>query len=160
VTTRIWAGVAIDTVYASFGSKAALLAAAKDAAKGGDDQQIPMFDRPAYRGLGEGAPEQRLTLAARLIAEVNERTAPLDAAWREAAASDPAIAAQLAEREAARRDDLAFGLTRALDQPPGESALMGLWAVTSPEVYAELPGAGWDRATDEAWLARTLDQLC
>ncbi len=103
MTTRIWAGVAIDTVYASFGSKAALLAAAKDAAKGGDDQQIPMFDRPAYRGLGEGAPEQRLTLAARLIAEVNERTAPLDAAWREAAASDPAIAAQLAEREAAPR---------------------------------------------------------
>lgn len=154
------AGVAIDTVYASFGSKGALLAAAKDAAKDGDAEQVPMFDRPAYRRLGEGTRGERLTLAARLIAEVNERTAPLDAAWREAAASDPAIAAQLAEREAGRRDDLAFGLARALSQPPGESALMGLWAVTSPEVYAKLTGAGWDRDAYESWLATTLDRLC
>ncbi len=153
------AGVAIDTVYASFGSKAALLAAAKEAAKGGDEHQVPMFDRPAYRGLADGTREQRLTLAARLIAEVNERTAPLDAAWREAAASDPALAAQLAEREAGRRDDLAYGLTRALGQPPGESMLMGLWAITSPEVYAKLTGAGWDRDAYQSWLATSLDRL-
>lgn len=154
------AGVAIDTVYASFGSKAAVLAAAKDAAKSGGEDHIPMFDRPAYRGLADGTREQRLALAAQLIAEVNERTAPLDAAWREAAASDPAVAAKLAEREAGRRDDLAFGLTRALGQPPGGSVLTGLWAVTSPEVYAKLTGAGWDRDTYRSWLATTLDRLC
>jgi AcrR family transcriptional regulator len=154
------AGVAVDTVYASFGSKAALLAAAKDAAKDGDEDQVPMFDRPAYRGLGDGTRDERLRLAARLITEVNERTAPLDAAWREAAASDAAVAAQLAEREAGRRADLAFGLTRALGRPPGEATLAGLWAITGPEIYAKLTGAGWDRDTYESWLATTLDRLC
>ena len=154
------AGVAVDTVYASFGSKSALLAAAKDAAKAGDEEDVPMFDRPAYRGLGEGTREQRLARAARLIAEVNERTAPLDAAWREAASSDRAIAARLTEREARRRDDLTFGLTRVLGGPPDDASLMGLWAITSPEVYAKLTHAGWDRDVYESWLAATLDRLC
>jgi AcrR family transcriptional regulator len=154
------AGVAIDTVYASFGSKSALLAAAKDAAKAGDEEDVPMFDRPAYRGLGEGTRELRLARAAQLIAEVNERTAPLDAAWREAASSDQAIAARLAEREVRRRDDLVFGLTRVLGRAPDDATLMGLWAITSPEVYAKLTHAGWDRDAYESWLAATLDRLC
>ncbi len=153
------AGVAVDTVYASFGSKSALLAAAKDTAKGADEEHVPMFERPAFRRLGTGPRSQRLALAARLIAEVNQRTEKLDAVWREAAAGDAAIAAQLAEREAGRRADLAHGLALTLDGPPDDTTLDGLWAITSPELYHKLAGQGWSRAAYEAWLATVLTRL-
>jgi AcrR family transcriptional regulator len=154
------AGVAVDTIYAAFGSKSALLAAAKDAAKGGGEEETPLFDRPDYRRLGTGTRAARLRLAARLIAEVNERTRALDAVWREAAAGDPAIAAQLREREDGRRADLAYGLERALGTRPDETALDGLWAVTSPDTYAKLVDARqWTRDAYEGWLAVVLDRL-
>jgi AcrR family transcriptional regulator len=150
------AGVAVDTVYASVGGKAALLAAAKDAAK---DTGEAMFERPEYRQLGEGPRERRLALAARLIAEVNERTAGLDAVWREAAAGDPAIAAQLSEREEGRRADLAYGLTLVLGDRPDDTTLDGLWAITAPDAYAKLTGRGWSRTGYQEWLAGTMDRL-
>lgn len=154
------AGVAVDTIYAAFGSKSALLAAAKNAAKAGDEEGIPIFDRPAYQQLGTGARADRLRRAARLIGEVNERTRALDAAWREAAAGDTAIAAQLREREAGRRADLAYGLERALGRPLDETTVDGLWAITSPDTYAKLVDARrWTREAYEDWLAVVLDRL-
>jgi TetR/AcrR family transcriptional regulator of autoinduction and epiphytic fitness len=106
------AGVAVDTIYTCFGSKTGLLAAAKDVAKVGDTDQIPLMRRAGFDRLGEGPPSARLQLAATLIAEVNERTRPLDAVWREAAASDPELAATRRRREANRRRDVADGLAR------------------------------------------------
>jgi hypothetical protein len=150
--------VAVDTVYAGFRGKAALLAAAKDAAR--DDDPAPMFERPEYRQLTVGGRRQRLTLAARLIADVNERTAGLDAVWREAAAGDPVLAAQLAEREDGRRADLAHGLTLVLGDAPDDVTLDGIWALTSPETYAKLTGGrGWSRSRYQDWLAGALDRL-
>jgi AcrR family transcriptional regulator len=152
------AGVAVDTVYAGFRGKAALPAAAKDAAR--DDDPAPMFERPEYRQLTVGGRRRRLTLAARLIADVNERTAGLDGVWREAAAGDPVLAAQLAEREDGRRADLAHGLTLVLGDAPDDVTLDGIWALTSPETYAKLTGGrGWSRSRYQDWLAGALDRL-
>ena len=72
-----------------------------------------------------------------------------------AAARSPAIGVH----EVASRD-LTFGLTRVLGGPPDDATLMGLWAITSPEVYAKLTHAGWDRDVYESWLAATLDRHC
>ncbi len=54
------AGVAVDTVYASFGSKSALLAAAKDAAKAGDEEGVP---RRAIKPSRHGSPSARRAAA-------------------------------------------------------------------------------------------------
>ena len=154
------AGVAVDTIYAGFGSKSALLAAAKDAARDQDDDDVPLFDRPAYRDLGTGSRAERLRLAARLIAEVNERTRALDAVWREAAASDSAMAAQLSDREAGRRAALAYGLERVLGRELDQTAIDGLWAITSPDMYAKLVNARqWTQEAYEDWLTVVLDRL-
>jgi AcrR family transcriptional regulator len=154
------AGVAVDTIYASFGSKSALLAAAKETVKGGDEEQTPMFDRSGFRALRTGSRAERLTTAAHLIAELTARTAKLDAVWREAAAGDPAIAAELAEREAGRRSDLAHGMRLVLGKTLDDATLDGLWAITSPEMYEKLVlGRGWTREAYETWLVGTIDRL-
>lgn len=121
---------------------------------------MPLFDRPVDRQLGTGTRAERLQLAARLIAEVNERTRALDAVWREAAASDAAIAAQLSDREAGRGADLAYGLERVLGRRLETTVIDGIWAITSPDVYAKLVGVRqWTREGYQDWLALVLDQL-
>src|SRR2546425_12063349 len=48
------AGVAVETVYSYFGSKAELLLAALDVAVVGDGRTIPLGERPEFAALGEG----------------------------------------------------------------------------------------------------------
>lgn len=154
------ADVAVDTIYTGFGSKTGLLAAAKEVAKVGDTEQTPLMERPGFERLGEGPRMQRLQLAARLIAEINERTRPLDAVWREAAASDRELAATLREREARRHQDLADGLMRVLGRSVDAQTLDTLWAMTSPEVYAKLSTErGWTVQRYQTWLVGMLDRL-
>ncbi len=49
------AGVAVETVYANFGSKPELLLAAIDVAVVGDAQPIPLGERPEFAVLGRGS---------------------------------------------------------------------------------------------------------
>jgi AcrR family transcriptional regulator len=154
------AGVAVDTVYSGFGSKTGLLAAAKDLAKVGDTDDVPLFDRPGYAELGTGSREEDLRRSAELIAAVNESTRVLDAVWREAAASDPGLAATLRGREAGRRQDLADGLARVLGRPVDDELLDTIWAMTSPEVFAKLRGERqWSLQRYRDWLTELLDRL-
>jgi len=48
------AGVALKTVYLAFGTKAGVLHGLWDVRLGGDDQPIPVTERPWYRELLEG----------------------------------------------------------------------------------------------------------
>lgn len=154
------AGVAIDTIYTGFGSKAGLLAAAKELAKVGDTDSTPLMDRPEYVQLSEGTSAERLQLSARLIAGVNESTRALDAVWREAAASDVQLATTLREREAGRRQTLADGFLRVLAHPLDEQALDSIWVLTSPEAFAKLRvERGWTLARYEHWLVTMMELL-
>lgn len=71
------AGVAVETVYAGFGSKRDLLLAAVDVAVVGDDLKIPLAQRDSAIGLGVGTPSERVDKAARMSAAISTRTCAL-----------------------------------------------------------------------------------
>ena len=154
------AGVVPDTVYAGFGSKRALLVAAKDAARDGDAEDVAAVRQADLEKISTGTRAQRIAVAVRLIAAANERTRAIDAVWREAAAGDPALAKELRKREDGRRSAFGAAMTAALDAPPDEQTLDGIWAITGSEVYAKLIGGrGWTSTRYQQWLAETFDRL-
>src|SRR5262245_61569473 len=60
------AGVALKTVYAAFGTKAEVLRALWNLRMRGDDEPVPMAERPWFRELVEEPdPRRRLALVAR-----------------------------------------------------------------------------------------------
>jgi AcrR family transcriptional regulator len=84
--------MAIDTVYAVFRSKRAVLSGVMERQVGSDDQPIAMLDRPEPQSVRR-EPNQRRQLA-RFVAGVTdaiERSRPIDDIMRSAAAIDPEI---------------------------------------------------------------------
>lgn len=154
------AGVSVETVYAHFGSKPALLRAALDIAVVGDDAEVPLAERPDFDALGGGSPADRTRAAAKLVREVNERTYRLRRVLKEAAASDSDLDRQVYELEQRRRSDVEGGATLVAGRPVTPTERDGLWAVLSQEVYALLVDrAGWTGPDYEDWLADTISRL-
>lgn len=154
------AGVAVETVYANFSSKADLLLAALDVAVVGDTRQIPMADRPEFLALGDGDPAARIVAGARLNAEVIRRTAGLHRALTHAAASDATLAARLREDEERRRINVEQGAELVAGRPLTDRERDGLWAVGGAEVYLLLTElSGWTHQEYEGWLADTMRRL-
>jgi AcrR family transcriptional regulator len=154
------AGVSVETVYASFGSKSDLLLAAIDLAVVGDAVPVPLNQRPEFAALGSGTRRQRARAAARLVTGVNQRTAGVVLALKEAAASDPELAERLREREQRRRINVEQGMTLAAGRTVTEEEADGLWAVLAVEVYQLLTGLrGWTPRQYEDWLADVIERL-
>ena len=88
------AGVASDTVYATFGSKRGILHALMDVRVGGDDKEVAVIDREGpQRVRAERDQNQQLEGFAKDIASIIERARPVDDIMRGAAAVDVEIAA-------------------------------------------------------------------
>ena len=88
------AGVAVQTVYAVFGSKRQLLSDLVDVTLAGDDEPVALPDRPfvaEIRALAD--PRAKLARYARHLAEVNARQAQVMLALAGAATADPDAAA-------------------------------------------------------------------
>jgi TetR/AcrR family transcriptional regulator, regulator of autoinduction and epiphytic fitness len=152
------AGVAVQTVYAVFGSKGAILAALLDdleaaALAAGDGDP------------GEAAPDPVGQL--RRVVAFNRRLFELGGELIDVAqgsrAVDPDLAANVAEGHRRRRDAQrpvveAWARRGALrDGLGGREALLILWTMTSPDVHRLVTadgGMGGDAY--EAWLARML----
>jgi AcrR family transcriptional regulator len=161
------AGVSPETVYATFGNKRALLSALLDVTMAGDDDPVPILERPWVRQLrDEQDPRAALRLLARNGRLILERTAPVYEVLRGAAAADPEIAS-LWERNKAqrfagqrallrimnRRTPLRHGLTAA-------TATDVLFAIGSPETYRLLViDRGWSADRFERWYTDTLARL-
>jgi AcrR family transcriptional regulator len=157
------AGVALKTVYVAFDTKAGLLHALWDVRLGGDEQPVPVVERPWYRALlEEPDPERQFAAFAAQSTAVKVRAGALMAVVREAAASEPAMAElwsliqtefravlrPLVER-LAERGLLAAGL----DVDVGTA---GLWMVSHPYVCpVRAAQRGWSPARYERWLADT-----
>jgi len=132
------AGVAVETVYQRFKSKAALLGAAVDATIGGIEDAEPLREQERFTRLGHGETAERLAALALLASDINARTHALFEAWRQAASTDAAIAAELHEYETRRRNDAAAELALIRGGPVDERTVDAVWAVLSSDVYSKL----------------------
>ena len=152
--------MSVETVYANFGSKSDLLMAAIDVAVVGDADPVPLDQRSEFTALGRGSRQQRTRAAARLVTDIHRRTAGVNLALREAAASDPALDRLMRERERGRCDNVAEGLALVLGHSATQDQSDGLWAVLDIGVYRMLTDLrGWTTDRYESWLADAIDRL-
>lgn len=158
------AGVAVATVYAVFGTKRELLRQLIESAIVGDEDPLPITQRPESLALAaEPDPRRRAELDAALSRSIVERLAPIVRVAVEAAASDPEIAAVMEEVKAARRQEMTDS-ARILAGPDGlrvddDEAAATLYVLYSPQVADMLMGDyGWTPERYEAWLARMILQ--
>jgi AcrR family transcriptional regulator len=153
------AGVSVETVYASFGSKADLLMAVLDMAVVGDALSVRLAGRVEFTVMGEGSAAERAA-AAGLVTQVHGRTAGIYLALREASAADSGLARRMREGEERRRASAEQGVALVAGRPVTPQERDGLWAVTGVEVYQLLTGlAGWTPAEYQAWLAGVIARL-
>jgi len=158
------AHVSRRTVFNSVGGKVALLKLALDWAIVGDDEPIPLIDRPAIKAiLAEPDPRKALLLWVQSVTDTAARTAPLGEVLIAAADIDPAAAQLLAEasrnrmlgatlfiRYLASRDGLAVGITE-------QHAAELCWALTDGHLYQLLVAQrSWSTADFSRWLSDSL----
>jgi len=155
------AGVSVETVYKTFGGKPGMVKALWDITLAGDDEPVPMGDRPEIREvLHTREPGAKLRLYAAFVRGIHERIAPLFTLLTQAG-PDVGEVLELAERErltgvtafVAHLDDAG-----ALGQDADPAHLAdALWALAGPQLYTQLTaGRGWSADTYEEWLAATL----
>ena len=156
------------TVYRLFSSKLGILKALLDISVAGDDDIVPLEERPFVRALlADPDPRNQLSGFAGITSGIQSRTEPIYRILVSAAGSDPDAAALLADRTRHRQQNqsgIARSLARAGALRPGlreREAADIIHALMSPEVYRLLVGdRGWSREQYEQWLTGILiDQL-
>jgi AcrR family transcriptional regulator len=158
------AGVSRATVFNSVGGKPALLRSCYDIATVGDDQPVPLPQRPALLAVRD-EPDQRraVELYAAAIASIGERLSGTYEVYRAAAATDPEIAAQW-EQIQAERVGGSRGFVRILASkgPLREGLELDeagdvVWAHIDASLFHRLVvERGWPRTRFEAWFTRSL----
>ena len=156
------------TVYRLLSSKRGILKALLDVSIAGNDEAIPMADRPPVRSLlADPDPRNMVAGFVGIAAQVNVRTAAIYRILVSAAASDPDAAMLLDELTRQRQQGqgrVARALARARALRPTlreRDAGDIIHALVSPEVYGLLVvDRGWPPERYETWLTETLvDQL-
>jgi AcrR family transcriptional regulator len=156
------------TVYRLFSSKHGILKSLLDVSIVGDDEDVPMADRPQVRSLlADPDPRQRLAGFVQVTAQVNGRIGPLYRILVSAAGTDRDAAALLDELTRQRQQGqrvIARSLARAGALQPGlkeRDAADVIHALLSPELYRLLVlDRGWKPERYRRWLSATLaDQL-
>jgi AcrR family transcriptional regulator len=160
------AGVGRRTVFVSVGGgKAQLLRRAWDWAIVGDDEPVPMAQRPEVRRLmKQGDPQLALRGWTRTVSEVSERVAGLARVLVVAADSDPDVAELLAVVEGQRLTGARMfvfwlrdhgGLRRGVTP---ERAAQICWVQSDPSTYRRLVvERGWTTAQYERHLVDVLN---
>ena len=147
------AGVSVDTIYATFGTKSALLMAVVEVAIVGDDGDEAMADRADFAQFAKGRRHERLRTGVRYTLAVYERSVPILDTLREAAASDDAARARLDQYDQDRHDLIAAGMALILGDDASDEVVDAVWALVSPEVYTALiHGRGWSPQRAEDWF--------
>jgi AcrR family transcriptional regulator len=152
------------TVYRLFSSKRGILKALLDVSIAGDDELVPMAERPHIQSLlADPDPKSMVARFVHVAAEVNGRTATIYRILNSAAASDADAATLLDELTRQRQQGQglvarALARRRALRRALGErDAGDIIHALGSPEVYRLLVvERGWPPERYEMWLTGTL----
>jgi AcrR family transcriptional regulator len=159
------AEVSGQTVYNAFGTKAALAKRLYDVRLAGDDEPIPMAERPAFQQLArERDPRRALLTYARIGRQLAERVGAVQAVLAAgAAAGDPDLAALVTTTDNERSigtGHMARRLAELHALKPGldvERAADLLWTLTAPELFRRLTvDRGWSLDEYEQWLGDTM----
>lgn len=161
------AGVAVDTVYATFGSKREVLKSLLDVRVGGDDAPVDLLDRPGPQAVRVERNQQRqLATFARDVSEIIERVRPVDDIIRGAAAVDADVAALRARVQESRYESMRKLVSWVAANGPlrdgltQEDAATILWTLTSPEVHGLLRVVrGWPAERYTEWMRETLSRI-
>ena len=131
------AGVAVQTVYAAFGTKVNLLARAIDVSLAGDDAPVPMAERePVRQVMAEPDPYRAVQMYAALTAAISARAHGIVLAAKARAAG--CLADDVTE------DDIRDAL----------------WVFNSAQLYGLLlHDRGWTPERYQAWLTRAWTRL-
>ncbi|MEV4573545.1 helix-turn-helix domain-containing protein [Nonomuraea jabiensis] len=158
------AGVAVQTVYFHFGNKATVLKQVVDTLAVGDDEPIPVLDRPWVQQARE-AVDGRQALAIWLGGSrtIFTRLAPIMKIVRDAAGSDPEMAAQWATNQQQRYiahqalADLLADKHALRPQLTRRQAADIIYALISHEVFYLLTiERGWSPEQWQTWATETL----
>ena len=161
------AGVAVDTVYAAFGSKRGVLQALLNVRVGGDEAELDLLARAGPRAVKRET-DQRAQLAAFAadVSSIVERARPVDDIIRGAAAVDADIAVLRSGAQAYRYRNMRELVSWLAAKGPlrdglsEDDAAAILWTLTSPEVHGLLRVArGWSAERYAAWLAESLARI-
>ncbi|MBZ0297813.1 MAG: TetR/AcrR family transcriptional regulator [Anaerolineae bacterium] len=161
------AGVAPETVYATFGGKRKILLHLLNIAIGGDDEAIPILERPVPQMVfREKDQHQQLRMFARDIAVIMERAAPVFEIMHVAAKTEPEIAELLQNILQERWRNMEIVVRRFADNGSlreGLSVEQGadtIWTLTSAEVFLLLTTErGWSKEQYSDWVADSLIRL-
>ncbi|MDY7087551.1 MAG: helix-turn-helix domain-containing protein [Actinomycetota bacterium] len=162
------AGVARPTVFAAFGSKAALLRQVLDEALAGDDEPAPVAQRPWFRPVWEAqAPGAVLHGYAKVCTLIGGRAARVFEMVRRAADEAPELTevweTLLANRRAGARMIVERLVTLGATLRQGaelERAVDELWFYNDPAHYGALVlHCGWTEESFQAWLAERMCEV-
>lgn len=161
------AGVAVQTVYATYTTKRAILADALDRAIAGDDEQVVVNDRDWMHDVWHApTAEQRLTAYAAAVSRIMTNAGDMFNVVAAAAATDPDVAELAAIAEARRR----VGASSVVDSIRkvgtlrdglGRSdAIDVIWLLNGPQTFHHfVRQAGWGLGRYQRWLTETMITL-
>jgi TetR/AcrR family transcriptional regulator of autoinduction and epiphytic fitness len=158
------AGVAVQTVHFTFHTKARLLQEVVEMAAAGEDEPVPVGERPWVK-TAEATPDGRRMLALLVEhgTEIRRRVAPLAGAIQAAASVEPEVAAYWRAVTEGRRAGLRHLVERLASRGqlrPGlevQRAADILHVLHGPETFlAFTAGCGWSVADFKAWQYATL----
>lgn len=161
------AGVALDTIYATIGTKPNLFRLLLETAISGTDQPVPVLERNYVTEIRlEDDPHRKLAIYAAALTRIQARIAPLYLALQAAAPYTPELAAiwqELLARRARNMPLLIAELQRTgamrRELTVGQ-AVDTVWAINSTEVYVLLRDERqWTEQRYEHWLSTTLARL-
>jgi AcrR family transcriptional regulator len=160
------AGVARQTVFSTYGSKAGLFKEVIDVRLAGDDEPLSLGERPdVQRILASTDPSDAIRRQAKFIVDIVGRVAPM---WP-AIATATAIDAEIADLATFYDDGRYRGMGTIVDVVAGLGALRkglskrkakdAVWLLTNPSTMHNALTLGWSSTELERWYADCLFAL-
>jgi AcrR family transcriptional regulator len=155
------AGVSPETVYKAFGGKPGLMKALWDVTLAGDDEPVPIADRPQMLEVQSAKePAEKLRLWIAFVAAANQRLAPLYGLLAQAGPEVTKVLATTGQERLAGVRALVTHLADTGLLAPGcdpATAADACWALTGPSLFLDLTtDRGWQPGQYEDWLTRML----
>jgi AcrR family transcriptional regulator len=154
------AGVSQETIYKTFGGKAALLKSVYDVSLAGDDEEIPLAQRPEAIAVRDApSPAAAATAYAELAQLISGRVDPLLRVLLGARDTDEALAEFARTTDQERHVGSSFyvrhweGTGWLRDDITIDQAIDTVWALNSPQTRWLLLDHGWSDEQYTRWLA-------